>query len=388
MAKKKKQENDETPDMLTLNAEDRIKASISNLNKVMNTITKHYGKGVAAKGSEVKAFNKTFISTGSFSLDVEIGGGIPEERIAILAGQESSFKTTLAMKTMAEAQRKYPDRMGVWVEWESTFDPDWAVINGILLDKLIIIQPETTEQSMDMIDALIRSKGVHLIVVDSIASMLPSKELEKSMEDDLMGVAGLLNSRFFRKITQALRYNRSLLEENPTKTTVLLINQLRDKVGSYGNPEIMPGGKALRFHASLIIHLKGSDFITKTIAGKERKIGQTVTFRAKKNKVSSPQTDGTFDIYFNNVNGFRPAEIDRLKEVITYGVLWNVISKNHAWYYIDGIEGGFNGGNELLEYLRTDPLTMQNIEKRVMDIARSTAVKDEEEENDQEDSES
>jgi recombination protein RecA len=278
---------------------------------------------------------------------------------------------------MANAQKRYPDRMGVWVEWENTLDLDWAIQQGVDLDKLIILQPETTEQGMDMIDALIRSKGAHLIVVDSIAAMLPSKELEISFEDATMGLAGLLNSRFFRKITQALRYHRSLTEENPAKTTVLLTNQLRDKLGSYGNPEIMPGGKALRYHSAVIVWLRQGDFLTKKVAGKDVKIGQVINFRSKKNKTSAPQREGEFDYYFTRSNGFEPGQIDRAKEIITYAILWGVIRKNHGWYYIG--EDGMNGKEAVYEYLMNNPEKREAIEATVLEIAATQELKEDEE---------
>lgn len=345
--------------------DDKIKESLKSLNDTMKKIEKAYGAHIMAFGNEAKALTITRIPSGSFGLDVETGGGIPEDRVTVIAGQESSSKTTILLKIIANAQKKYPHRPAAFMDFEGTFDPAWAQVHGVDLNRLIVIQPEYTEQGMDIADALVRSRGVSVIGIDSLAAMLPGKELEASFEDNQMGVAGYLNSKFLRKMVQALRYKRDIRSDSYDKTTVVIINQLREKVGQYGNPEIMPGGRAIKYTASLTIMLRQGDQKSIKIAGKDYNYGHEVKFSIAKNKTDAAKATGVYDLYTRDFGGFKAGDIDRLKEVTVYGVLFDVIIKRGGWYYIND-DLKFQGGDKLVEYLRENPAVMEEVEVKVL----------------------
>lgn len=350
--------------------EKQIKESLARLSTVMKNIDKTYGKHLMSFASEAKALDITFIPTGSFALDVECGGGIPEERITVFAGPESSCKTTMALKTIANAQRRYPYKPAALLDIEGTLDRDWAARLGVDLNRLLVIQPEYTEQAMDIADALIRSRGISLLVVDSLAAMLPAKELEKSLEEGVMGLAGALNSRFLRKATQALRYNRDLKTGNEDKVTVLIINQLREKMGVVkGNPEIQPGGRAIRFYMSMNVDFRQGDIKKIKVAGQEFSIGHEVKFTVKKNKVAAAKGTGKFDFYNRDYSNFRAGDIDRLKEIAVYAVLYDIIYKKGAWYHIEDKQ--FQGLVAALEYVRENEDIRIKIENEVFKAVAS-----------------
>lgn len=336
------------------------------LNKLMSQINKKYGEGTLVDGSTAKALKISRISTGSFSLDVELGGGIPEDRITVIAGPYGSAKTTVALKTVANAQRKYPHKKALWLDVEGALELDWAKENGVDLDKLLVVRPQYAEQALDIVDTIIRTQGISIVVVDSMAALLPAREMEQSMEDFSMGLAGLLNSKFLRKVTSSIRHSKALNEEHEG-ITVILLNQLREKIGAYGNPEVMPGGRAIEFYASVIIFLRRGDWKSVKISGRDENIGQECKFKIEKNKTFPPKRSGIFDLYVKTANGFKATQIDRLKEVLTYAVLWDVVVKKGAWYFVG--DEKFQGAEALLEYLRTNQEAVDKIETEVMALA-------------------
>jgi len=337
------------------------------LSKVMAEINKKYGLGTAVEGSKASALDISRLSTGSFSLDVELGGGLPEDRITLIAGPYGSAKSTLALKVVANAQRKYPHRRVLWVDAEGALDLEWAEKNGVDLDNLVVVRPTYAEQALDIVDTMVRTQGVSLVVVDSMAALLPAREMEQSMEDFTIGLSALLNSKFMRKVTSSLRYGQNLTEERDGKTTIVLLNQLREKIGAYGNPETMPGGRALAFYATVIVYLRRGDWKTTKINGRDEEIGQECKFIVDKNRTFPPKRKGVFDLYFNAADGFEATQIDRLKEVVTYAVLWDVIVRKGAWYFLG--DEKFQGAEALIRYLRETPKALAAVEEKVMALA-------------------
>ena len=354
-----------------------VEQEFAEINALMKKIEKAYGSGLIEYGNNAIALHLTRIPTGSFTLDVELGGGWPEERISVIAGRESSGKTTLLLKAIAEAQRVYPNRPAAIIDVEGTLDLSWAQRLGVDLHRMLVIQPDYTEQAMDIADALVRSRGVSLLGIDSLAAMVPAAELEASMEKNQMGLAGSLNSKFLRKITQALRAGRKLADENDNKTTIIFSNQLREKIGAWGNPEIMPGGRAIRFYPSIICMLQQGDALVKPLNGVDTVVAQEVKFLITKNKTAPPRRQGVFYLYNTDVDEYAAGEIDRVREVVTYGILYDIIIKKGAWYYLsDGTK--FQGMDRLLFYLKQNPLVLMELEVAIMGLVKDGGIKSEE----------
>ena len=214
----------------------------SELQKTINAINKKFGAGTITTGDKAVAMKIKRIPTGSFSLDCETGGGYPEGRITLIAGPFSSGKSFLAYKAVKEAQDKYPSKIAMWIDQEGCFDNDWAENFGIDLSRLDVVRPATAEHALDITLAFMQSPEVSIIIVDSLAAMTNTKELEKSMSDSqAMGGNAKMNNEFFRK-AQAI-FNMGGLEEEKEQPAVIIINQLRDSMDQY-KPEVLPGGKA------------------------------------------------------------------------------------------------------------------------------------------------
>lgn len=342
------------------------------LQQTLNAINKKFGTGTIVKASEARSLVIRRVPTGSFALDVELGGGYPVGRIIAIAGAYSASKTTLALHAVRNFLLAFPNKNAVWEDAEGAFDPEWAsaIVGEELLDRLILLQPKTSESGMDVADVLIRSGEVCLFVLDSLAATVPTAEVEGSVEDWTMGLAARLNGKFLRKAQAGLTV-ADLTDEEELPCTVLILNQLRDTMDKY-KPEIMPGGRALGFFASIIIFLRvGERYkIKDSASGKEIVVGQEVKFKTEKNKTFPPFRTGSYDLYVDdrNVQGITPSQIDRLKEVMTYAIYWGVIQRRGAWYYI-GEELKFQGGEALLEGLRTDVALQKRVEEQVMAIA-------------------
>jgi recombination protein RecA len=343
------------------------------LQDTLKAINKKYGAGTITTGNKALAVKLKRIPTGSFSLDCELGGGYPEGRITIIAGQFSSGKTYLAYHGIAQAQKKYPNKIAIFIDQEGTFDADWAENFGIDLERLEIVRPATAEHGFDIMTALMQSSHISMIVLDSLAAMTSSKEIEKSMEDSqAMGGNAKMNNEFFRKAQGIL--NMGSIEEEKEQPAIIIINQLRDTMDKY-KPEIMVGGRGQEYASSITIWVRiGDRFIEKKSDGREIYVGHMVKFKTEKNKTFSPKRQGTFDIYVDTANsGFKAGEIDRLKEVVTYAIYWGVVGKAGSWFTILGNEEWkFQGATKVLDFLRNNPDVREEVEKQVMTIALTT----------------
>jgi recombination protein RecA len=339
------------------------------IEKLKKDINKKYGQGTITTASKALAVNVKRIPTGSFALDCETGGGYPKGRITIIAGMPSTGKSFLAYKAVAEAQKMYPNTDPWWIDQEGSFEGEWASKFGIDLDRLEVVRPATAEQALDIATVLIGRTDIPLIVIDSLAAMSPKGEIEGSMEDFTMGLAARQNNKFFRKAQAML--NIGNLEEEIEKPAVIIINQLRKTMDKY-NPETMPGGMGQEFASSLTILVRTGDrYVEKKDDGTEVYVGHQVKFKTEKNKTFAPKRTGVFDIYVGEANnGFVAGEIDRLKEIITYAVRWDVIKRGGSWYTILGDENmKFQGGDKVLEFLRDNDDVREEVANKVLAIA-------------------
>ncbi|HMM27784.1 MAG TPA: recombinase RecA [Aggregatilineaceae bacterium] len=317
--------------------EARLKA----LDNTVSELTKRYGDGTIVRLGDASHLQVEVIPTGSLAIDLAIGvGGIPRGRITEIYGPESSGKTTLCLHVIAEAQR-----MGgvcAFVDMEHALDPVYSQRLGVDVDNLYISQPDTGEQALEITDALVRSGAVDVVVLDSVAALVPRAELEGEMGDTHVGLQARLMSQALRKLSGAIKHSN---------TAVLFTNQLREKIGvMFGNPETTTGGRALRFYASLRIDIRRIQAIKR----KDEVIGNRTRVKITKNKVAPPFRQCEIDILYNE--GF-----SKEGDVVDLGLETGVIEKRGAFYrYNDGLIG--QGRENAKEYLRDNPDLMYEIE--------------------------
>lgn len=358
--------------------EEKKTAKKQSLTQLKNAINKKYGAGTLTQGNEAVAMKLVRIPTGSLGLDVETGGGYPRGRLTIIAGPESTGKSFLAFLAVAEAQKMYPDQECWWVDYEGSFVAEWAENFGIDLKRLVVVRPSTAEHALDIVTVLLDRSDIPIIVYDSIAASAPSAEVEGGMEDFTMGLMARQNNKFFRKAQSA--FNRGSMEdENNLKPALLMINQLRDTMDKY-KPETMPGGRGQNFAASIILWVRvasAKDRYLEMRDGQEVYVGHGITFKTEKNKTFSPKRTGKFDIYVDDSEtGFTAGQVDRLKEIITYAVRAGVINKSGSWFTIlDNPEWKFQGGKDVLDFLRTNTDIAEMVASKVLAIATSTIKK-------------
>jgi recombination protein RecA len=284
----------------------------SALNRAVQQIEKQFGKGSVMKLDGDAKSNVDGIPTGSLSLDIALGGnGVPRGRILEVFGPESSGKTTLALHIIANAQRL--GGVAAFIDAEHALDPSWAKRLGVHLDDLLVSQPDTGEQALEICELLVRSNAVDVIVIDSVAALIPRAEIEGEMGDSHVGLQARLMSQAMRKLTGAISKSRA---------TVIFINQIREKIGvMFGNPETTPGGRALKFYSSVRIDVRR----TGTIKDGEVSVGNRTRARVVKNKIAPPFRDAEFDIMFDRGISYEG-------DLIDLAVLANVVEKSGAWF--------------------------------------------------------
>ena len=324
-------------------------AAVSDKKKALETamqqIEKMYGKGSIMRYGAESTMNVEAIPTGSLSLDLALGiGGLPRGRIVEIYGPESSGKTTLALHILAQAQKLGGEV--AFVDAEHALDPTYARALGVKIEDMLISQPDTGEQALEICEALVRSGAVDVVVVDSVAAMVTKAEIEGEMGDTHVGLQARLMSQALRKLTGAIGKSNAI---------VIFINQLREKIGvMYGNPETTPGGRALKFYSSVRLDVRRTEQLK---AGGEV-IGNRVRVKVVKNKVAPPFKEAEFDIMYGQ-------GVSRLGEILDLGSKLDIVQKSGAWFNYGEIRLG-QGRDNAKEYLRQNPELAEEIAAKVM----------------------
>ncbi|MGB4657589.1 MAG: recombinase RecA [Mobilitalea sp.] len=315
------------------------------LDNAIVKITKEYGKGSIMRFGDDNAWGEVeTVPTGSLSLDIALGvGGIPKGRMIEVYGPESSGKTTVALHMIAEVQKR--GGIAAFIDAEHALDPKYAKRIGVNTDELYISQPDTGEQALDITETMVRSNAIDIIVIDSVAALVPKAEIDGEMGDSHMGLQARLMSQALRKLTPFV---------GKSKCIVIFINQLRDKIGvMFGSPEVTTGGKALKFYASVRLDVRKIDIIKQ---GGE-KIGNRTRIKVVKNKVAPPFREAEFDIIYG-------AGISREGDVLDLAVEINLVNKSGAWYSFNGEKIG-QGREAAKEYFVQNPGLMVEIDQKV-----------------------
>ena len=316
------------------------------LDAAMSQIEKQFGKGSVMKLGEYKSMNVEAISTGALSLDIALGiGGIPKGRIIEIYGPESSGKTTLALHAVAEAQKNGGE--AAFIDAEHALDPVYAKKIGVDIDNLIVSQPDTGEQALEITEALIRSGAIDIIVVDSVAALVPKAEIDGDMGDSHMGLQARLMSQGLRKLAGAI---------NKSNSTVIFINQLREKIGvMFGNPETTTGGRALKFYASVRMDIRKIENIKQD----GEVVGSRTRVKVVKNKVAPPFREAEFDIVYGK-------GISKEGSLLDLAVNLNIVEKSGSWFSYKGERIG-QGRENVKAYIASNPKMMEELDKKVRD---------------------
>ena len=320
------------------------------LNLAIDQIEKQFGRGSIMTLAGDHKIDVETISTGSLGLDIALGGGIPAGRIIEIYGPESSGKTTLSLHVLSEVQKK--GGTAAFVDAEHALDPVYAKKLGVNLETLLVSQPDNGEQALEVVEALVRSNAVDIIVIDSVAALVPQAEIEGDMGDAHMGLQARLMSQALRKLTGVI---------SKSKCTVIFINQLRMKIGvMFGNPETTTGGHALKFYASVRMDIRR---ISQIKSGDDV-IGNRVRVKVVKNKVAPPFREAEFDIMYNE-------GISREGDVLDLAVNYDVVLKAGAWFEFGGQKIA-QGREAAKQYLRDNPKVLEEVSKKVRDGKTST----------------
>lgn len=316
------------------------------LELALSQIEKQFGKGSIMKLGDTRHENVTPIPTGALSLDIATGiGGIPRGRIVEIYGPESSGKTTLTLNIIARIQAA--GGVAAFIDAEHALDPQYAQKIGVKVDDLLISQPDSGEQALQIAEMLVRSNAVDLIVVDSVAALVPRAEIEGEMGQSQMGLQARLMSQAMRKLTAII---------NKSKTCIIFINQLREKIGvMFGNPETTPGGKALKFYASMRIDIRRIASLKKG----DEIIGNRVRVKIVKNKVAAPFRQAEFDILFSE-------GISRSSNILELGTLYQVVEKSGTWLAYNNEKLG-QGKDAARLFLKENPKLLEEIETKILE---------------------
>ncbi|MEM7026830.1 MAG: recombinase RecA [Pseudomonadota bacterium] len=336
--------------MATANVEDDKKRA---LNMALSQIEKQFGKGSVMKMGDQPVAEIPTVSTGSLGLDIALGaGGLPYGRIVEIYGPESSGKTTLTLSAIAEAQKQ--GKTCAFIDAEHALDPIYAEKLGVNIDELLVSQPDTGEQALEICDMLVRSGAVELVVIDSVAALVPKAEIEGEMGDSHMGLAARLMSQALRKLTGNIKR---------ANCCVVFINQIRMKIGvMFGNPETTTGGNALKFYSSVRLDIRRIGAIKKG----DEVVGNETRVKVVKNKVAPPFKQAMFDILYGQ-------GISRHGEIIDLGVQQGLIDKAGAWYSY-GDERIGQGKDNVRNYLKENPEIAQELEAKIREALLPTAL--------------
>lgn len=321
------------------------------LGLALESIEKQFGKGSIMKLGESTHTNVETLPTGSISLDLALGGGIPRGRIIEIYGPESSGKTTLTLHAIAEIQKN--GGTAAFIDAEHALDPSYAKRIGVDTDNLLLSQPDNGEQALEITETLVRSNAVDLIVVDSVAALVPRAEIEGDMGDSLPGLQARLMSQALRKLTGVI---------NRSKATVIFINQIRMKIGvMFGNPETTTGGNALKFYASVRMDIRRIGQIKKG----ENVVGNRTRVKVVKNKIAPPFREAEFDIMYNE-------GISRSGDIADLAVKYGIIDKSGAWFAYGDVK--VQGRDGLLEYFREHQDVREEIAEKIQTAVKEQAA--------------
>ena len=330
--------------MATQVDEKRIEEKRKALENAIANIDKQFGKGAVMKLGDNVGMNVDAISTGALALDLALGvGGLPRGRIIEIYGPESSGKTTVALHVIAEAQKNGGE--AAFIDAEHALDPVYAKALGVDIDNLIVSQPDTGEQALEIAEALVRSGAIDVIVIDSVAALVPKAEIDGEMGDSHVGLHARLMSQALRKLSGVI---------NKSKTTAIFINQLREKVGvMYGNPEVTTGGRALKFYASVRLDIRKVE----AIKNGTEVVGNRTRAKVVKNKVAPPFKEAEFDIIYGE-------GISKVGSIIDVAVMYNIINKSGAWFSYEDQRIG-QGRENVKIFLKEHPEMMEEIDAKV-----------------------
>lgn len=339
----KKGKEDKSEEILSEKNEERKRA----IDAAMGQIEKQFGKGSIMRLGAHTDTAIPVISTGSLDLDIALGiGGLPVGRIVEIYGPESSGKTTLMLSTIAQAQKK--GGIAAFIDAEHALDPSYAKKLGVNIDDLLVSQPDNGEEALEICESLVRSNAIDMIVIDSVAALVPKAEIEGDMGDSHMGLQARLMSQALRKLTGTI---------SKSKTTVVFINQIRMKIGvMFGSPETTTGGNALKFYASVRMDIRKIE----TLKDKEDPIGNRVRVKVVKNKCAPPFKQAEFDIMFNS-------GISRESSIIDLAVKHDILVKGGSWYSYNGEKIG-QGKETVRTYLQENPEILDKLESQIRDL--------------------
>ena len=324
-------------------AKKKIKSEKKDLKETVEEIRQKFGEGAIMKLKEVSPADVDVIPTGSISLDLALGvRGVPRGRVVEIFGPEGGGKTTLALHIIAEAQKR--GGVGAFVDAEHALDPDWARKIGVNVEELLISQPDSGQQALQIVETLVRSGEIDVIVVDSVAALVPQEEIAGEMGDFQIGLQARMMSQALRKLSGMI---------SKTKTVVIFLNQTRMKIGVYGNPETTPGGLALKFYASVRIELRRIAQIKRGDAI----VGNRVRAKVVKNKVAAPFKTAEFDIYYDE-------GISKEADLLNVGLKFGVVKKSGAWFQFENKKLG-QGLEAAKGFLKENPQVFKEIEKEV-----------------------
>ncbi|OHB05769.1 MAG: recombinase RecA [Candidatus Zambryskibacteria bacterium RIFCSPLOWO2_01_FULL_45_43] len=331
------------------NKEEKKQEPATGIEELLSNLQDRFGEGAIMKLGDAKKVNVDVIPTGSFSLDLALGvGGLPKGRIVEIYGPESGGKTTLALNVVAQSQKK--GGKAAFIDAEHAMDPEYAAKLGVKIKELIISQPDSGEEALNIVESLVKSHLIDVIVIDSVAALTPKAEIEGEMGAQFMGLQARMMSQALRKLTAIT---------SKANTTIIFINQLREKIGiMFGNPETTPGGRALKFYSSVRIDVRRIAQVKKG----DVVVGNRVKVKVVKNKVAAPFREGEFDIMFGEGISY---EGDVLNSAIKHGV----VTKSGATYTFDGNKIGV-GFEKVTELLKTDKKLLGEIKKKTTEVVK------------------
>lgn len=339
----------------------------STLADVMGQVSEMHGANVMRQATTLPTFKH--IPTGIFTLDMALFGGVPESLITMFYGWESSGKSTTAMRVVGSAQRKYPDKQAVFIDVEGTFSAAWATRHGVDVNRLIIVQPETGEQAVDIADAVLRANDTSIVVLDSLPALVPIKELSNSAEDATVALQARLIGTFIRKANQALLDER----KHGHWPTLLLINQFRNKITMMGDPRSLPGGNALRFFTSVRVELTSKEHM-----GRDEHDVETVEhnehgFKIGKNKLGNGIRTGEFQMIRNPSHTLGAGFIDDGKTVLTYAKKFGLFTGGGSSWRLTGIDQKFGRIQDAVDWLYRNPEEFERLKFQLITLQRQHA---------------